>query len=106
MRNNSGKTTPRLGDEEPLPPRWADRLLAWYVAPLLLEYVQGDLHEMFSKRVKQVGVNRARREYIWAVLQCFTPFFAKRPSRGRLVTQYPNPFLFSPAMIGNYFKIA
>lgn len=57
------------------PPPWADRLLRWFVAPHLLEYVQGDLQEVFYKRVEQVGLARARREYVWAVLQCLTPFF-------------------------------
>jgi ABC-type antimicrobial peptide transport system permease subunit len=61
---------------------------------------------MFSRSVKQVGSARARREYVWAVLQCLTPFFAKRPIGRRLVTQYPKPFLFSPAMTRNYLKIA
>lgn len=85
--------------ERPSPPRWADALLEWFVAPHLLEYVQGDLHETFQKRVVQVGLNRARREYVWAVLNCLTPFFAKRN---------PNPYSnrTTTNMIWNNFTIA
>jgi putative ABC transport system permease protein len=103
--------------ERPSPPRWADRLLEWFVAPHLLEYVQGDLHESFQKRVGQVGVSRARGEYIWAVLQCLTPFFAKRqatgphkaePRKGKGWPTYYNPNLTPPStdMLRNYFTVA
>lgn len=89
------------------PPRWADRLLEWFVAPHLLEYVQGDLHETFYKQVDQVGIGRARRAYIWAVLNCLTPFFAKRqrPDPSRIhYNKYPKP-LFSDMLL-NYLTIA
>jgi putative ABC transport system permease protein len=99
------------------PPRWADQLLEWFVAPHLLEYVQGDLHETFQKRVSQVGLIRARQEYVWAVLHCLTPFFAKQQTSGPRKAgprtaqslfpannPYPNPAITD--MIRNYFKIA
>ncbi|WP_080057091.1 ABC transporter permease [Spirosoma aerolatum] len=89
------------------PPRWADRLLEWFVAPHLLEYVQGDLHETFHKQVIEIGPTRARRAYIRAVLHCLTPFFAKRqtaePSR-TIEHKYPKPML--SAMLSNYLTIA
>ncbi|GAB4021173.1 permease prefix domain 2-containing transporter [Spirosoma koreense] len=91
------------------PPRWADRLLEWFVAPHLLEYVQGDLHEVFYRQVKHVGLARARRAYVWAVLHCLTPFFRKhkpivalRPTRRR--AEYPNPA--TTDMLQNYLRIA
>ena len=83
------------------PPRWADRLLEWFVAPHLREDLQGDLHEVYQKRVQAVGVARAGREYSWAVLHYLTPFFFKRKPN-----EYPQPSSFSPAMIRNYLKIA
>jgi putative ABC transport system permease protein len=86
MKNHANPTSPQHEQPEPQPPRWADRLLEWFVAPHLLEYVQGDLHEVFTKRVKQAGTKRARWEYIWAVLQCLTPYFSKRKPQ-----QYFNP---------------
>lgn len=60
--------------KENQPPRWANRLLEWFVAPHLREDLQGDLYEIFQKRAKQVGLARAKREYTWAVLHYLTPF--------------------------------
>ena len=60
------------------PPRWPARLLDWFVAPHLCEDLQGDLYEIFQKRVEQVGIVRAKWEYTWAVLHYLTPFFFKR----------------------------
>ncbi|GAB3919335.1 ABC transporter permease [Larkinella terrae] len=88
------------------PPRWADRLLEWFVAPHLLEYVQGDLQELFYKRVEQVGPARARREYVWGVIHCLTPFFQK-PLRREIAqpfSDYPQPA--QTVMLRNYLKIA
>ncbi|GAB4037264.1 ABC transporter permease [Spirosoma gilvum] len=81
--------------------------MEWFVAPHLLEYVQGDLHETFHKQVAQIGLARARRAYIWGVLNCLTPFFAKRqsPSPSRThYNEYPKPLLTD--MLSNYLTIA
>lgn len=91
------------------PPRWVDRLLEWFVAAHLLEYVQGDLHEAFHKRVFKVGLARARREYIWAVLHCLTPFFIKRQKvEAKPIYSFDNNYskpLFTD-MLSNYLIIA
>ena len=91
------------------PPRWADQLLEWFVAAHLLEYIQGDLYETFQRRLVQVGPTQARREYIWAVLQCLTPFFVKplrlaMPSDRNELNPYPIPAFTT--MLPNYLKIA
>lgn len=83
------------------PPRWADRLLEWFVAPHLREDLQGDLYEIFQKRVEQVSLARAKWEYTWAVLHYLTPYFFKRKQ-----TEYSQPSFLTPAMIRNYLKIA
>lgn len=83
------------------PPRWADQLLEWFVAPHLLEYIQGDLHENFHKRVAKVGIARARREYLWAVFHCLTPFFTKRQTIKSSYSNQP-----STVMLSNYLTIA
>lgn len=36
----------------PKPPSWADNLLNRFIAPHLLEEVQGDLYEAFQKRCR------------------------------------------------------
>ena len=87
------------------PPRWADRLLEWFVAPHLLEYIQGDLHETFYKRVVQVGPARARREYVGAVLHCLTPFFTKRQTAQPTYSHQPSTPFFT-VMLSNYLTIA
>ncbi|MCF2501270.1 ABC transporter permease [Dyadobacter chenhuakuii] len=82
------------------PPRWADKLLEWFIAPHLLEFVQGDLHEVFYKQVETNGLSRARQGYISAVLHCLTPFFYKR----KATSKYPNPSLTD--MLQSYFTTA
>ena len=93
------------------PPRWADRLLEWFVSPYLLEDVQGDLYEFFEKRLTQVGPAKARREYAWAVICHPTPLFFRWKANDDYLNesplftnQYNNITLMD--MIGNYLKIA
>ncbi|AXE19623.1 ABC transporter permease [Runella rosea] len=83
------------------PPLLADRLLEWFCAPHLLEYIQGDLHEEFEYQVKRIGEHRAKWFYWWEVLGFIKPRYIKRkPSK------YPKTYLYSPTMLRNYFKIA
>ena len=78
-----------------LPPRWAERFLAWYCRPELLEEIQGDIYELFDKRVLELGVERAKRRFIWDVFRSF------RLSTVKQVRTNPSPMLFR-----NNFKIA
>ncbi|WP_174260179.1 ABC transporter permease [Spirosoma endbachense] len=89
----------RIEPSNPQPPHWADHLLDWFVAPHRREDLQGDLQEIFLKRVTQVGLTQARREYGWAVLHYLTPFFYKRQPN-----EYPTPS--TTDMLQNYLKIA
>ncbi|MDJ1471795.1 ABC transporter permease [Cytophagaceae bacterium DM2B3-1] len=81
------------------PPRWADRLLEWFVSDHLLEDVQGDLYEIYQRRVKLVGIAKAQREYGWNVIRYINPFFRKQKT-----THYTQP-LISTTMLRNYFII-
>jgi putative ABC transport system permease protein len=83
----------------PTPPRLADRLLEWFVAPHLLETLQGDLHEEFAYQVKQVGERPARWRYWRDVLGFVRPYVMKRKE-----SDYPTPAYTD--MLRNYFKIA
>ena len=86
----------------PQPPRWADRLLEWFCAPHLLENVQGDLHEEFFYQVEQIGVQKAKFQYILEVLGFIKPFAIQRKP-----SPYPSSTTtFHPTMIRNYFNIA
>ncbi|MEZ0541347.1 permease prefix domain 2-containing transporter [Fibrella arboris] len=52
----------------PDPPRAADRLLRWFVAPPRREEVLGDLHEEFAYQVERIGERQARWRYWWDAL--------------------------------------
>jgi len=78
-----------------LPPRWAERFLAWYCRPELLEEIQGDIYELFDKRCLEIGEERARRRFIWDVFRSF------RLSTVKQVRTNPSPML-----LRNNFKIA
>jgi putative ABC transport system permease protein len=84
-----------------MPPRWAARLLHWLADPNTLEETEGDLLELYAYWVGTVGLRKARWRYIFGVIRLLRPFAKHKRSK-----EYPQPFLFSHDMIGNYFKIA
>ncbi|GAB3705989.1 ABC transporter permease [Spirosoma flavus] len=88
------------------PPRWADWLLETCLSPHILEDVQGDLHEVFDKRIGEVGAGKARREFVWAVLHYVNPYFFKARQRTNKSSDYPSPSFLQPAMLRNYLTIA
>jgi len=83
-------------DPKPSPPRWATRILQWYCAPHLIEEIQGDLEEEFDFQVKQVGITKARLDYIRNVVGFIRPFAIKRKNKST-VNNY--------GMIRSYFTI-
>lgn len=52
------------------PPRWADRFLAWYCRPDLLEGIQGDLHEIFEREIEE-HPRTSRLRFVWNVIRFF-----------------------------------
>ncbi|MFD2573038.1 permease prefix domain 2-containing transporter [Spirosoma soli] len=85
--------------DRPTPPRAADRLLEWFVAPHLLETLQGDLHEEFAYQVERIGESRAQWRYWRDVLGFVRPYVMKREK-----SEYSNPT--NADMIRSYIKIA
>ena len=83
------------------PPRWADRLLDWWLPPSEAEDILGDLHEEFAWQVGQIGEQRARWRYAWEVLGFLKPRSPKRQS-----TDYSSTPYLSIAMLLNYVTIA
>ena len=81
------------------PPRLADRLLEWFVAPHLLESLQGDLHEEFAYQVGRIGERRARWRYWRDVLGFVRPFAIKPKPGGYSTANHTD-------MLRNYLKIA
>ena len=37
------------------PPNWADRFLRWYCNPKYLEEIEGDIYELFDRRIEIKG---------------------------------------------------
>lgn len=77
----------------PSPPQWADRFLQWFCRNDLVEYVRGDLHELYAFRVTEDGKSKANWAFIWDVLRFF------RPSNFRKVKNS------NVMMISNYIKV-
>jgi putative ABC transport system permease protein len=90
-----------MPSKTPKPPRWADQLLNWLVAPHLEEEVLGDMHERYYLRAKRLGEDKARRYYWREVLTYVRPAFMKRKP-----SEYPSTSIFSTDMIQNYLTIA
>ncbi|GAB3321026.1 ABC transporter permease [Larkinella ripae] len=85
------------------PPRFADRLLTWLVAPHLREEVLGDRHERFFRQVERLGEARARRRYWRDLLAYLRPAFIRRQPSGPAHRAFPTP---TPTdMLRNYFTI-
>jgi putative ABC transport system permease protein len=83
------------------PPRLAERFLKWFVAPHLLEAIQGDLFEEFQYQTKMIGERRAAWRYWREVVGFLKPRYIRRQSNPRSSSS-----LFAQPMIRNYFKVA
>src|SRR6218665_3222978 len=83
------------------PPELADKLLKWFLAPHLLENIQGDLHEEFEYQANRVGERKARWLYWWEVLGFVKPRYIKRKQNN-----YHSTYLNSQGMLRNYIKIS
>ncbi len=57
--------------KHPSPPYWADRFLRWYCNPKFLEEIEGDIYELFDRRVEQKGQRTAKMKFIWDVIRFF-----------------------------------
>ena len=97
IRDNFDKTRPsERRPPECRPPRWAERLLAWYCKPELLEDLQGDLNEYFDRNLKAKGARRARLIYIIDVLKFFRIYTIRKPQFIHLFIHW--------LMLGSYIK--
>lgn len=79
------------------PPRWANRFLEWYCSPELLEEIQGDVHQLFNRTLKE-NETKARLLFVWNVMR----FFRWRNIKRR---KTDNQFsLITMGMLKSYFK--
>ena len=85
-------------DSDHLPPQLATRFLHGYCHPDLLDEVEGDLYELFQRRIETKGVWRAKALYWLNVLMFLHPDYIRK----RKNPYFPN----LTAMFRNYFKVA
>jgi putative ABC transport system permease protein len=79
------------------PPKIFLRFFRWFCHPKMQGYIEGDLMEVYERRLKQIGKRKADLQFILDVLLLFRPGII-RPTEGyKTLNNY--------GMIKNYFKI-
>ncbi len=68
----------------PEPPKWAIRFLRWYCKPQFLEEIEGDIYELFDRRVESEGLRGARLKFNWDVLRFFRWSNIKRSNSNKM----------------------
>ncbi|MBR08926.1 MAG: hypothetical protein CMP48_14755 [Rickettsiales bacterium] len=79
------------------PPNWAERFLQWYCNPDLLEEIEGDIYELFDRRLEDRGEKFAKRRFAWDVIRFCRWSNIKRT---KSINQRSN----SIPMLSNYLK--
>ena len=78
------------------PPRWAERLLYWFSDSREIEYIAGDLEELYLQTIQKKGKTRAKMKYIKDVLDMVRPFNLFKNKKP----------ITTAGMYKNYIKIA
>lgn len=81
----------------PEPPHLATQFLRWYCRSELLDEVEGDLYELFRRRIETKGKRRAEMLYCLNVLMFFQPDYIRKRKNYNATN--------AMAMVENYFKI-
>lgn len=79
------------------PPRLAIRFFRWFCHPQMLDYIEGDLMEVYDKRLSQSGKRKADTKFIIDVLLLFRPGIIKSAGRSNQLNSYD--------MFKNYFSV-
>ena len=70
------------------PPKWADKLLSWFCKDEVLENIQGDLHEIYQKRIAILGRNKANLLFVRDVLSLLRPRLVRKLDGGYRLNHY------------------
>lgn len=62
-----------MSSSTPSPPKLFLKFFQWFCHPHLVDYIEGDLLELFYENVEEVGIRRAKWLFIWEVLLLFRP---------------------------------
>ncbi|WPP49621.1 ABC transporter permease [Catalinimonas niigatensis] len=87
----------KLPKHQPEPPKLATRFLRWYCRAELVDEVEGDLYELFQRRVDDQGLWKAETLYWLNVLMFLHPDYIRKRNH------YPTNHT---AMLKSYFTIA
>ncbi len=79
------------------PPRLFLKFFRWFCRPRMLDYIEGDLLEVYKVRSAKLGKRKADLKFMMDVLLLFRPGIIKP------TTIHKN--LYNPVMIRNYFKV-
>ncbi len=79
------------------PPQLFLRFFRWFCHPELKQYIEGDLMELYSERLKDSGKRKADLRFILDVLLLFRPGIIRPAEKNYPVNNY--------AMFKSYFKI-
>jgi putative ABC transport system permease protein len=82
-----------------IPPRWPDRFLRWYCSEKVLETLQGDLYELYQKRLAEKGKLIADLKFVLDVLSACRPFAFSRKQSGMFRSK-------NVIMINHYFTVS
>lgn len=63
-----------MSKKKSTPPKFASRLLRWFLKPEIREEVEGDLGERFQQLAKEKSILRARLDFWYQVLNYIRPF--------------------------------
>jgi len=86
-----------------LPPKWANWILEWFCSDEQIEVLQGDLHELYSDRLKEKGKFKARFFFVIDVLDMIRPFAFKKShsTQNNNLAMYKNYLIIA---YRNFFK--
>ena len=79
------------------PPGLFHRFFRWYCDPKLVQYIEGDLLELYRERLSENGKGNADIQFIVDVLLLFRPGIIRSPGR--------NPNTKTPFMLASHFKV-
>ena len=79
------------------PPKLAEKFLKWFCSETVIETLQGDLHELYQRRVERLGKRKADFYYIIDIIDVCRPFAWKKRTSSRVNYQ---------GMLRNNLKLA
>lgn len=68
-----------MDKEQASPPYFFHRFFRWYCQPEMLDYIEGDLMEVYRQRIQHLGKKRADQKFIMDVLLLFRPGIIRTP---------------------------